>query len=137
MSGEQIENISLQRRINLLEKENRLLKKRLQQAGIPYDDICGKDNNESSDLYDPDQGARIRPFVITDKTAEQFFEFFCRGRKDVYSLRYSNPKTGKTGYYPQCFNRWDSHCHIQKKDKIPCRECEIQSYKHIRGLQKQ
>ena len=31
---------------------------------------------------------------------------FCRGRKDVYDLRYTNPKTGKNGYYTQGFNRW-------------------------------
>lgn len=56
---------------------------------------------------------------------------FCRGRKDVYELRYTNPRTGKTGYYTQCFNRWDRSCHIQKKDGIRCRDCELRVYKPI------
>lgn len=56
---------------------------------------------------------------------------FCRGRKDVYDLRYTNPKTGKNGYYTQCFNRWDRGCHIQKKDGVRCKDCELRAYKPV------
>ena len=93
-------------RINSLETENNLLRKRLEEAGISYDDIIGINQPglktlteesleyiDSSEPYDPDQGARILPFEVTDKVANTFFMMFCRGRKDVYDLRYTNPRT--------------------------------------------
>ena len=118
-------------RIEALENENLLLKKRLDEAGISYADIVTDNNNEPADIYDPDQGARIKRFEVTDKIANDFFMMFCRGRKDVFDLRYTNPKTGKNGYYTQCFNRWDRSCHIQKKDGVRCKDCELKAYKPI------
>ena len=121
----------LQSRILLLEEENRLLRERLEEAGISCDDILCGHSIEGDDLYDPDQGGRIEPFEITDKIAGNFFMMFCRGRQDVYDLRYANPKTGRTGFYTQCFNRWDRGCHIQKKDGTRCKDCELKSYKPV------
>lgn len=122
---------SLQSRIQALEDENRLLKERLEEAGISYADIVSGDAEGVVELYDPDQGARIKKFDVTDKIASDFFMMFCRGRKDVYDLRYANPKTGKNGYYTQCFNRWDRGCHIQKKDGVRCKDCELRAYKPV------
>ena len=68
----------LKNRICILENENRLLKEKLAEAS---------DNADM--LYDPDQGARIRKIDVTDKVANNFFMMFCRGRKDVYELRYT------------------------------------------------
>jgi len=89
----------LQSKIQALENENRRLKERLDEAGVSYADIAADENAELTERYDPDQGARIRKFEVTDKNANAFFLMFCRGRKDVYDLRYTNPKTGKNGYY--------------------------------------
>lgn len=122
---------SLQSRIQALEDENRLLKERLEEAGVSYADIVSGDTEGVVELYDPDQGARIKKFDVTDKIASDFFMMFCRGRKDVYDLRYTNPKTGKNGYYTQCFNRWDRGCHIQKKDGVRCKDCELRAYKPV------
>lgn len=122
---------SLQSRIQALEYENRLLKERLEEAGVSYADIVSGDAEGVVELYDPDQGARIKKFDVTDKIASDFFMMFCRGRKDVYDLRYTNPKTGKNGYYSQCFNRWDRGCHIQKKDGVRCKDCELRAYKPV------
>ena len=122
---------SLQSRIQALEDENRLLKERLDEAGVSYADIVSGDAEGVVELYDPDQGARIKKFDVTDKIASDFFMMFCRGRKDLYDLRYTNPKTGKNGYYTQCFNRWDRGCHIQKKDGVRCKDCEIRAYKPV------
>ena len=122
---------SLQSRIQALEDENRLLKERLDEACVSYADIVAGDTEGVVELYDPDQGARIKKFDVTDKIASDFFMMFCRGRKDVYDLRYTNPKTGKNGYYTQCFNRWDRGCHIQKKDGVRCKDCELRAYKPI------
>ena len=122
---------SLQSRIQELEDENRLLKERLDEAGVSYADIVLDDAEGVVELYDPDQGARIKKFDVTDKIASDFFMMFCRGRKDVYDLRYTNPKTEKNGYYTQCFNRWDRGCHIQKKDGVRCKDCELRAYKPV------
>ena len=122
---------SLQSRIQALEDENRLLKERLDEAGVSYADIVSGDAQGVVELYDPDQGARIKKFDVTDKIASDFFMMFCRGRKDVYDIRYTNPKTGKNGYYTQCFNRWDRGCHIQKKDGVRCKDCELRAYKPV------
>lgn len=122
---------SLQSRIQALEDENRFLKERLEEAGVSYANIVSGDAEGVVELYDPDQGARIKKFDVTDKIASDFFMMFCRGRKDVYDLRYTNPKTGKNGYYSQCFNRWDRGCHIQKKDGVRCKDCELRAYKPV------
>lgn len=122
---------SLQSRIQALEDENRLLKERLEEAGVSYANIVSGDAEGVVELYDPDQGARIKKFDVTDKIASDFFMMFCRGRKDVYDLRYTNPKTGKNGYYSQCFNRWDRGCHIQKKDGVRCKDRELRAYKPV------
>ncbi len=122
---------SLQSRIQALEDENRLLKERLEEADVSYADIVSGDAGGVVELYDPDQGARIKKFDVTDKIASDFFMMFCRGRKNVYDLRYTNPKTGKNGYYTQCFNRWDHGCHIQKKDGVRCKDCELRAYKPV------
>lgn len=122
---------SLQSKVQALEDENRLLKERLDEAGVSYADIVSGDVEGVVELYDPDQGARIKKFDVTDKIASDFFMMFCRGRKDLYDLRYTNPKTGKNGYYTQCFNRWDRGCHIQKKDGVRCKDCELRAYKPV------
>ena len=122
---------SLKNRISFLEYENRLLKERLDEAGVSYADIVSDIDEIMTESYDPNQGARIRRFEVTDKIASDFFMMFCRGRKDVYDLRYTNPKSGKNGYYTQCFNRWDRNCHIQKRDGVRCKDCELRAYKPI------
>ena len=108
---------SLQSRIQALEDEKRLLKERLDEAGVSYADIVSGDAEGVVELYDPDQGARIKNDVLP--------------RKDLYDLRYTNPKTGKNGYYTQCFNRWDCGCHILKKDGVRCKDCELRAYKPV------
>ena len=120
----------LQSKIQALTDENRLLKQRMDEAGVSYADIVTDNDESKTDLYDPNQGARIKEFEITDKIASDFFMMFCRGRKDVYDLRYTNVKTGKNGYYTQCFNRWDRNCHIQKRDGVRW-DCELRAYKPI------
>ena len=124
-------NSDVERRNSILEKENSLLKQRLDEAGISYSDIIQEVTGVSQDIFSTDKSVIIKEFVITDKIVNDFFMMFCRGRKDVYALRYTNPKTGKNGYYTQCFNRWDRGCHIQKRDGVRCKDCEIRAYKPV------
>lgn len=122
----------LKTRIYMLENENRLLKQRLDEAGISYADIVGgAENRTSIDAFDPNQGARIKKFEVTDRTASIFFMMFCRGRKDVYDLRYSNPISGKTGYYTQCQNIWKPGCHRKTQDGVSCKNCDLLSYRPL------
>lgn len=121
----------LRERISILENENRLLKGRLAEAGVSYADIVEGLAGEARSDPKPDQGSRIKSFEITDKVANDFFMMFCRGRKDVYDLRYSNPRTGKTGYYTQCFNFWKQGCHKKVKDGVRCKDCELRAYKPV------
>ena len=99
---------SLQSRIQALEDENRLLKERLEEAGVSYANIVSGDAEGVVELYDPDQGARIKKFDVTDKIASDFFMMFCRGRKDVYDLRYTRPLGIKrpSGDFAPRFRGW-------------------------------
>jgi hypothetical protein len=45
------------------------LKERLTKAGILYGDIIEGKADDSDDLYEENQGARINEFEITDKVA--------------------------------------------------------------------
>lgn len=86
---------SLQSRIQALEDENRLLKERLDEACVSYADIVSGDTEGVVELYDPDQGARIKKFDVTDKIASDFFMMFCRGRMCmIFVIRI--PKRGRT-----------------------------------------
>ena len=86
---------SLQSRIQALEDENRLLKERLDEACVSYADIVSGDTEGVVELYDPDQGARIKKFDVTGKIASDFFMMFCRGRMCmIFVIRI--PKRGRT-----------------------------------------
>ena len=45
----------LEKKIQVLENENRLLKERLSEAGISYADILDETTGGENELYDPDQ----------------------------------------------------------------------------------
>lgn len=119
---------SLRELVRKLEKENKILKEKLIQAQIPFDDnkIFDQMKDEST-IYDEDQPGRIHsPSMITDKMANLFFYMFW-GRKDVYAKR------GKQGgYFPQCNNRWnDKLCPKQKGQKVFCHDCEFKNWKEL------
>lgn len=72
---------------------------------------------------------------LTPRHANILYSYF-KGRTDVYSKRAGkpNPKTGKYGYYTQCWNFWkEGVCPKQAKVKIQCSKCKYQQYKPLRG----
>ena len=81
--------------IRLLNEEIKCLQLLLSQAGIPY----GKGIQEKERL------AALQKDSVMSETETVRKQL---GRKDVYSKRAGkpNPKTGKTGYYTQCWNYW-------------------------------
>ena len=130
---------SLRRLIRSLQQENEALKALLFQNNIPYEERNILEDQPVPDEYDEDQGARILPFSLNRKTAQNFFAYFW-GRTDVYAKRGK-----KGGYFPQCAARWDNPMCPKKKDsKIFCDEdCKYKSWKplkpevilqHLRGV---
>ncbi len=127
--GNEAQQILL-KKVIYLERENQILKELLHERGIEYEKYLQKACGAAPEKYDPNQGARIKPLVIEDDTPAHFYKRFW-GRQDVYELRYTNWKTGKTGYYTQCANFWSNGCHKRLQDKVQCRDCEYKAYKPI------
>lgn len=125
----------LQDKILLLESKVKYLQGILQDTNIPYDVCANSETSIGTDYKDIDQGARIIKEEIT-KSHFRFFYSMFKGRMDVYSKRGGrpSPKTGKTGYYTQCWNFWkDGICPKKNGKKIKCNECNNQKYKQLRG----
>ena len=118
----------LQNRVTELEAENAFLKALLNQAGIAYTLPDFSEKITSRNKYDPNQGARIIPVEITHNHARRFFSYFW-GRMDVFSKRYQNKNTGKSGYFPQCDNFWRRGiCPKTSGNKIKCKDCSYRAW---------
>lgn len=128
--------------IRLLNEEIKCLQLLLSQAGIPYGKGIQEKERPAAQQKDSVMSETetvreqfIIPETITQKHAQYFYSFF-KGRKDVYSKRAgkTNPKTGKTGYYTQCWNYWKPGiCPKYEKKKIKCADCPEQHYKELTG----
>jgi len=135
-SGMGNETKKLEAEIDALKKRIEYLEQILDQAGIPYDveqnsEPKAADNSVEADNLMP----YIIPETITPKHVNYFYSFF-KGRTDVYSKRSGkpNPKTGKTGYYTQCWNYWKNGLCLKREGKqIKCGNCENQKYKSLTG----
>lgn len=125
-------------RISKLENEIEYLHGLLDNAGISYK----REEKELDDLspdrnlaFEEDQGARILPVTITKQHIQYYYHLF-KGRNDVYSKRSgkANKKTGKHGYYTQCWNFWkDGICPKKNNPQFNCGECQNQRYKELTG----
>ena len=82
------------------------------------------------------------PVTASSSPAEKIalFRSLFRGREDVYPKRWSNPRSGRSGYAPACANEWAPR--ICDKPRIKCRECPNQAFipvtpeviaRHLRG----
>lgn len=128
-----IENISvLQKQINELQLENRILKDILDRSGIFYfEEVQRMTTPERTEEYDPNQGARIiHPKEITENMANLFYARFW-GRQDVYAKRSEKKDTGEASYFTQCDNFWKEICPKKQGMKINCKDCSQQSYKRL------
>jgi superfamily II DNA or RNA helicase len=54
------------------------------------------------------------------------FRSLFRGREEVFPRRWENPKTGKSGYAPACWNEWVRG--VCGKPQIKCGECPNQAF---------
>lgn len=135
-SGMGNETKKLESKIKALKKRIEYLEQILEQAGIPYD---AEQNSELEVADNSVEDSNLMPYIIpetiTPKHANYFYSFF-KGRTDVYSKRSGkpNPKTGKTGYYTQCWNYWKNGlCPKREGKQIKCGNCENQKYKRLTG----
>lgn len=125
----------LQQKICSLESQVKYLQGVLCEAKIPYEKTQHEESVVNVDFTEEEQGARILSEVITQNHAKYFYSMF-KGRVDVYSKRGGkpNPKSGKTGYYTQCWNFWkDGLCPKKSGNKIKCGDCRNQKYKTLKG----
>lgn len=129
---------ALDRRIEILSEEllscrleNLALRELLTEAGISFEQRLAELKKPKLEAYEENQGARIRPLIVTEESVTYFFKRFW-GRMDVYELRHQNVKTGKVGYYTQCFNFWTPGCHKRLRDGRACKDCEFKAYKPLR-----
>lgn len=117
IDGENLE--SLLKLVRKLEKENKILKAKLDKANIPYEtnDLLNDETNSLQET-DIDQGERIiSSRYIDDELARSFIRMFW-GRDDVFAKRGKNG-----GYFLQCDNRWKDICPKQHGEKIKCLDC--------------
>jgi hypothetical protein len=56
----------------------------------------------------------------------QLFRSLFRGRGDMFPVRFVSKKTGKPGYAPACFNKWQPGCVLKSKGK--CSDCPNQDF---------
>ena len=125
-------------RIRQLENEIEYLHGLLDNAGISYKRKAKELEDLSPDrnlAFEEDQGARILPVTITKQHIQFYYHLF-KGRNDVYSKRSgkANKKTGKHGYYTQCWNFWkDGICPKKNHSQFNCGECQNQKYKELTG----
>ena len=114
---------SLRKLVRDLQKENKELRKILDQADIPYvKSEVFTEKPVSFEEYDLDQGGRINQQYIDRNMATNFFAMFW-GREDVFAKRAKNGN-----YYPQCEKRWNSVCPKQKGEKQYCEDCAYKSW---------
>ncbi len=135
-----MKNIDFEKRVNQLKDEILYLRHLLDQAQIPYkkffdvdDQYLQNTSNVNSFTHQSDTAINIEK--ITPKHASFFYSIF-KGRRDVYSKRSGKPnvKTGKTGYFTQCWNFWkDGLCPKKEGKSISCNECKNQKYKELLG----
>src|SRR6185437_5312964 len=68
------------------------------------------------------------------------FRRLFRGRSDVFSIRWENRTTGRSGYAPACTNEWQRG--ICEKPRVKCSACSNQAFqtvdevsieRHLRG----
>ena len=119
----------LRQQLTDLREENRILKDLLKRNHISFEEYTDDNSYREPEQFAPNQGKRIvHPQEITEKIANHFYARFW-GRQDVFALRYESKNTGKSGYVPQCHNRWnDAICPKQQKKKQKCQECIHKDY---------
>ena len=105
----------IRERLARLGAEKVVLEARLAELEAPRTDANGGP---------PPAGPVTNRSSARDKIA--LFRSLFRGREDVYSKRWENARTGKSGYAPACANEWAPR--ICEKPRVKCGACPNQSF---------
>lgn len=73
-----------------------------------------------NNIPEPETGDIINRYSTPDEKIKLYRSLF-KGRDDVYSLRWFNTKTGRSGYSPVCANKWIPG--ICDMSKVKCPSC--------------
>ena len=117
---------------------NRLAALRAEQAALQAR-LAELDTDRANVQSSPLDAA---PVTASSSPAEKIalFGSLFRGREDVFPKRWSNARSGRSGYVPACANEWAPR--ICDKPRIKCRECPNQAFipvtaeviaRHLRG----
>ena len=117
---------------------NRLAALRAEQTALEAR-LAELDTDRSNGQRPPLDAA---PVTASSSPAEKIalFQSLFRGREDVFPKRWSNVRSGRSGYAPACANEWAPR--ICDKPRIKCRECPNQAFipvtaevidRHLRG----
>ena len=117
---------------------NRLAALRAEQTALEAR-LAELDTDRSDRRSPPPDAA---PVTASSSPAEKIalFRSLFRGREDVFPKRWSNARSGRSGYAPACANEWAPR--ICDKPRIKCRECPNQAFipvtaeviaRHLRG----
>ena len=112
----------LQKKIKELECENKRLRMLLREAGINPDTV--KQKKSEAEIINISHST-------DENTARDFYSYFW-GRTDVFAMRYLNKKTGKSGYSPQCRNKFDRRICPLTDRSGSCSTCEAKAFTKIK-----
>jgi hypothetical protein len=82
-------------------------------------------NQRQQNPAQPITGATVTQ-QSSNKDKIKLFRDLFKGRDDVFSRRWENSKTGKSGYSPVCSNEWKPN--ICGKPRIKCSDCQYRSF---------
>lgn len=100
-----------------LRAENSLLKGLLAKHGIEVPPPVASAESAAS---------RPSASPLSPSAKVKLFRRLFQGRNDVYPVRWTSPKTGKTGYSPVCANEWRHG--VCDKPRIKCGDCSNSLY---------
>ena len=126
---ERDEGAAIRDRLAALHAERADLEARLAELGTDH----ASDHSPSLDAA---------PVTASSSPAEKIalFRSLFRGREDVFPKRWTNARSGRSGYAPACANEWAPR--ICEKPRIKCRECPNRAFipvsdevigRHLRG----
>lgn len=127
---------SILKKLQILEKENNILKSILERNGISYKEELLKTyfqstNNQESQLKS-ECIVPVKTLSLNEKV--ELFRSIFRGREDVFARRWHSESTNKSGYQPVCEREWNrEYCNkrLHKCSECPNRKFSSLTYEHI------
>ena len=127
-------NVEISNQINCFELALKIAEK------IESEQITSYTSGEVFCLSNEIQKTNSVTKTSTPQEKINLFKSLFIGREDVFALRWSNAKSGKSGYSPVCENKWQSgKCDMKKYScadcpfKLPVRLSEQYIFNHLAG----